>query len=80
MSASTVTTRIAALKTSLAGGVAPAMATPLLPGSHTVNTAVVAPLVEFLLARGVKGLFVGGTTGEGTQLDDDQRRALHEAA
>jgi len=80
MSASTVTARIAALKASLAGGVAPAMATPLLPGSHTVNTAVVAPLVEFLLARGVKGLFVGGTTGEGTQLDDDQRRALHEAA
>ena len=80
MSASTVTARIAALKASLAGGVAPAMATPLLPGSHTVNTAVVGPLVEFLLARGVKGLFVGGTTGEGTQLDDDQRRALHEAA
>ncbi len=75
-----VTERIAALKATLAGGVAPAMATPLLPGSHTVNTAVVAPLVEFLLARGVKGLFVGGTTGEGTQLDDDQRRALHEAA
>lgn len=80
MSEPTVTARIAALKATLAGGVAPAMATPLLPGSHTVNTAVVAPLVEFLLARGVKGLFVGGTTGEGTQLDDDQRRALHEAA
>ena len=75
-----VTERIAALKATLAGGVTPAMATPLLPGSHTVSTAVVAPLVEFLLARGVKGLFVGGTTGEGTQLDDDQRRALHEAA
>ena len=76
----TVTARIGALKAALAGGVAPAMATPLLAGTHTVNTAVVGPLVEFLLARGVKGLFVGGTTGEGTQLDDDQRRALHEAA
>lgn len=72
--------RIATLKAALRGGVAPAMATPLVPGTHTVNTAVVGPLVDFLLARGVRGLFVGGTTGEGTQLDDDQRRALHEAA
>jgi len=71
---------IHALKQTLHGGVAPAMATPLVPGTHTVNTAVVPQLVDFLLDKGVKGLFVGGTTGEGTQLDDDQRRVLHEAA
>ena len=71
---------ITTLKHTLRGGVAPAMATPLVPGTHTVNTPVVAQLVDFLLDKGVKGLFIGGTTGEGTQLDDDQRRALHEAA
>ena len=71
---------ISALKQTLRGGVSPAMATPLVPGTHTVNTAVVPQLIDFLLGKGVKGLFVGGTTGEGTQLDDDQRRALHEAA
>ena len=66
---------ITTLKQTLRGGVAPAMATPLVPGTHTVNTAVVPQLMDFLLGHGVKGLFVGGTTGEGTQLDDDQRRA-----
>lgn len=75
-----IETKIADLKHKLRHGVTPAMATPLLPGSHTVNTAVVPQLVDFLIAAGVKGLFIGGTTGEGTQLDPDQRLALHEAA
>ncbi|MCL4803436.1 MAG: dihydrodipicolinate synthase family protein [Anaerolineae bacterium] len=56
------------------------MATPLIPGSHTVRIEGVPGIVDFLIGKGVKGLFVGGTTGEGTQLDDDQRRILHEAA
>ncbi len=71
--------KIAALKVILSGGVAPAMATPLLPNSYDVNTAVIPELVEFLLARGVKGLFVGGTTGEGVFLDVAARRKLAEA-
>ena len=75
-----ISERIATLKTKLRDGVSPAMATPLIPGTHTVNTAVVPALVDFLAGKGVKGLFVGGTTGEGILLDDDQRRALHEAA
>ena len=72
--------QIASLKLRVRDGVSPAMATPLVPGTHTVNLAVVPPLVDFLAGKGVKGLFVGGTTGEGTQLDLDQREALHEAA
>lgn len=72
--------QIAALKSRVRDGVSPAMATPLIPGTHTVNLAVVPQLVDFLAGKGVKGLFVGGTTGEGTQLDLDQREALHEAA
>lgn len=75
----TVSERIAALKRQLGGGVSPAMATPLVPGTHTVNTAVIPQLVDFLAARGVKGLFVGGTTGEGILLDVDERQALHAA-
>lgn len=75
----TVTESIAGLKRSLSGGVSPAMATPLVPGSYQVNVAVVPQVVDFLLAAGVSGLFVGGTTGEGILLDDEQRMALHEA-
>ncbi len=75
-----VADRIAALQIRLSGGVAPAMATPLAPGSYTVDRGQVPALVEFLLSAGVKGLFVGGTTGEGVQLDLEQRMALHEAA
>ena len=77
---SIVSERIATLKSQLRDGVTPAMATPLVPGSHTVNTAVVPSLVDFLIERGVKGLFIGGTTGEGTQLDPDQRQTLHQVA
>ena len=75
-----VTERISLLKRQLGGGVSPAMATPLVAGTHSVNTAVVPQLVDFLIDKGVKGLFVGGTTGEGIQLEVDQRQILHEAA
>jgi dihydrodipicolinate synthase/N-acetylneuraminate lyase len=68
------------LKQRLSGGVAPAMATPLQADGYTVNTAVIPELVDFLIARGVSGLFVGGTTGEGILLDEAQRKSLHETA
>lgn len=70
----------AQLKTVLSDGVSPAMATPLVPGTYDVDLAVVPALVDFLIDAGVSGLFVGGTTGEGILLDDDQRAALHAAA
>ncbi|MBE2202238.1 MAG: dihydrodipicolinate synthase family protein [Anaerolinea sp.] len=72
--------KLMAFKQALSGGVTPAMATPLQADGYTVNTAVVPHLVDFLLARGVKGLFVGGTTGEGILLDVAERLRLHEAA
>lgn len=75
-----IATQLAELKKQLRGGVSPAMATPLVPGTYNVNTAVVKPLVDFLVAAGVSGIFVGGTTGEGTQLDPDQRLRLQTAA
>lgn len=55
------------------------MATPLLGDGYTVDTAVIPQLVEFLLEKGVAGLFVGGTTGEGILLAPAERMRLHEA-
>jgi dihydrodipicolinate synthase/N-acetylneuraminate lyase len=72
--------KIALLKEKLQGGVCPAMATPLLPDGMTVNTAVISQLADFLLTAGSKGLFVGGTTGEGILLSEAERMRLHETA
>ncbi len=68
------------LKQKLAGGVTPALATPLLADGYTVNTAVIPQLASFLIQAGVRGLFVGGTTGEGVLLTQAERMRLHEAA
>jgi dihydrodipicolinate synthase/N-acetylneuraminate lyase len=40
----------------------------------------VPQLVDFLVDKGVKGLFVGGTTGEGLVLALEERMRLHETA
>ncbi len=56
------------------------MATPLQADGCRVNQAVVPQLVQFLIKRRVKGLFVGGTTGEGLALSPEERMRLHEAA
>jgi dihydrodipicolinate synthase/N-acetylneuraminate lyase len=71
--------KILSLKEKLSNGVSPAMATPLESGSYRVNTAVIPQLIDFLLGKGVKGFFVGGTTGEGIMLDPGERKKLHEA-
>lgn len=72
-------TQIANLQAQLQHGVIPAMATPLCDDGYTVNTAVTHKLVDFLIERQVKGIFVGGTTGEGVLLAHKQRKILHEA-
>jgi len=61
-------------------GILPAMVTPLDAGGYQVNLEALTTLVDFLIAAGVDGLFVGGTTGEGLLLDVAQRCALHEAS
>ena len=73
-------TKISELKAKLRGGVAPALATPVLADGMTVNTAVLPDLIDFLLDAGVSGLFVGGTTGEGVLLSEAERMRLHETA
>lgn len=67
------------LRSRLAGGLLPAMATPYDVASKSVNLPIVSELVEFLLDRGVNGLFIGGTTGEGILLDSMERQRLHAA-
>lgn len=72
--------KIEQLQRQMAGGVAPAMATPLHPDGYRINVEILQPLVDFLIGAGVKGLFVGGTTGEGILLTPAERSRLHESA
>jgi dihydrodipicolinate synthase/N-acetylneuraminate lyase len=68
------------LRQKIFGGILPAMATPINPDSEEVSGPVVEQLVDFLINSGVNGLFVGGSTGEGILLPQDERMMLHETA
>jgi len=46
--------------------------------SGSIDPAAMRRLVDFLLARGVNGVMVAGTTGEGMMLSLDEREALLE--
>lgn len=56
-----------------------AAVTPLADGGSRIDEAAVAPMVEFLQARGVDGVLACGTTGEGILLEPDERRKVSEA-
>jgi 4-hydroxy-tetrahydrodipicolinate synthase len=58
-------------------GVVPPLVTPLTP-SYDIDTASLARLIEYQLSGGVDGLFVLGTSGEGTFLTDEQRQVVLE--
>lgn len=58
-------------------GVVPPMVTPLL-GQNELDVDGLARLVEHILAGGVSGLFLLGTTGEGPSLSYSLRRELLE--
>jgi 4-hydroxy-tetrahydrodipicolinate synthase len=60
-------------------GVVPPLCTPLTP-SGDIDTTSLCSLVEHLLAHGVHGLFVLGSTGEAALLTDVQRRVVVETA
>lgn len=57
-----------------------ALDTPLTPDGDQVAVSQVAPLVDFLLTRGVCGLFVAGSTGLGPLLADDKWEQISGAA
>ncbi|MEU4191165.1 dihydrodipicolinate synthase family protein [Kribbella sp. NPDC026611] len=58
-------------------GVVPPLVTPLTP-SYDIDTASLARLIEYQLTGGVDGVFVLGTSGEGTFLTDEQRQLVLE--
>ena len=58
-------------------GVVPPLVTPLTP-SCDIDTASLARLIQYQLAGGVNGVFVLGTSGEGTFLTDEQRQVVLE--
>ncbi|MFI5690269.1 dihydrodipicolinate synthase family protein [Kribbella sp. NPDC051586] len=58
-------------------GVVPPLVTPLTP-SYDVDTASLARLIQYQLTGGVDGVFVLGTSGEGTFLTDEQRQVVLE--
>ena len=60
-------------------GVIPPMITPLTPTGE-VDGAAIRRLVSYLIAGGVSGIFVLGTSGEGPWLAPAQARAVIEAA
>jgi dihydrodipicolinate synthase/N-acetylneuraminate lyase len=72
--------KVKALKDTIRMGVLPAMATPLHTDGVRVDIDRLKPLIDFLIGAGVKGLFVGGTTGEGIILAEEERIKLHESA
>jgi dihydrodipicolinate synthase/N-acetylneuraminate lyase len=61
------------------GGVLPAMLTPFKRGGLTVDYDRAGELALYLAKKGVHGLFVAGTTGEGLLLRMDERKKLLEA-
>jgi 4-hydroxy-tetrahydrodipicolinate synthase len=58
-------------------GVVPPLVTPLTP-EYDVDTASLARLINHQLTGGVSGVFVLGTSGEGTFLTDEQRQTVLE--
>ncbi len=60
-------------------GIVPPVLTPLHE-DETVDLRSFAALLDYLLAEGVHGLWVCGTTGEFASLDPDQRAALARTA
>lgn len=65
-------------ETQLLSGIIPPMLTPLTPAGE-VDTEAVGRLVDYMIARGVSGLFPLGSTGEGSWLTFEQQRQLVEA-
>lgn len=59
-------------------GIMPAMLTPFTRGGERVDYDKACAVAETLADRGVQGLYVAGTTGEGLLMDLDERKKLLE--
>lgn len=61
------------------GGLVAAMVSPLARDGRDLDAAAAGPYIRWLAERGVDGVFVGGTTGEGPLLSPVERHRLLEA-
>jgi len=59
-------------------GVVPAMVTPLKEGEREVDLETTEKLVDFLLEKGINGLFILGSFGEGLLLSIKERKKFTE--
>jgi 4-hydroxy-tetrahydrodipicolinate synthase len=59
-------------------GVIAAIVTPLKDGGEKIDPQAMHSYCDFILQKGVQGLFVGGTTGEGPLLSLDERKLIAE--
>lgn len=59
-------------------GLIAATFTPLKPDG-SLNLALIPPVTDHLVANGITGIYVAGSTGEGVSLTMDERRAVAEA-
>jgi len=60
-------------------GVVAAMLTPMRDGGARVDLEATARLTTWLVERGIHGLFIAGTTGEGLYLSPEEHRDLTRA-
>ena len=60
-------------------GVIPAIPTPLL-GNEDADIKSLKKLIDFVIEKGVSGIFVLGSMGEGPALIDSQKKAVVETA
>ena len=59
-------------------GVVPAVVTPLKDKGGEIDIEAMRSYCDFLVERGIQGLFVVGTTGEGPLLSSDERKLIAE--
>lgn len=60
-------------------GIIAALLTPMRDGGARLDPEATSRLVAALVVRGIHGLFIAGTTGEGLLLSEAEREALAEA-
>ena len=60
-------------------GIYPALPTPM-SGDGSVNYAALKDLVDFVIAQGVDGVYIGGSTAESFLLTEDERKKIAETA
>ena len=58
-------------------GIYPALPTPM-SGDGSVNYAALKNLVDFVIAQGVDGVYIGGSTAESFLLTEDERQKIAE--